>query len=49
LNALPNVNKNFKWNTSVNFWLNRSKITKLTIPPVQLGALAGGITGNFPD
>lgn len=47
LNALPIANKNFKWNTSVNFWLNRSKVTRLTIPPVQLGALAGVLLGTF--
>jgi hypothetical protein len=47
LNALPISSKNFKWNTSVNFWLNRSKVTRLTIPPVQLGALAGVLIGTF--
>ena len=47
LNALPVNNRNIKWNTSVNFWLNRSRVTRLTIPPVQLGALAGVLLGTF--
>lgn len=47
LNALAIDNRNFKWNTSVNFWLNRSRVTRLTIPPVQLGALAGVLLGTF--
>ena len=47
LNALPISGKNFKWNTSVNFWLNRSKVTRLTIPPVQLGALGSVAIGTF--
>ncbi|HEY6977632.1 MAG TPA: SusC/RagA family TonB-linked outer membrane protein, partial [Chitinophagaceae bacterium] len=38
LNARPVTAKNITWNTSVNFWLNRSKVTKLTIPPVVLGS-----------
>src|SRR5690606_22603164 len=29
LNAQPIVRKNLKWTTSVNFWLNRSKVTRL--------------------
>jgi TonB-linked SusC/RagA family outer membrane protein len=47
LNALPVSSRNIKWNTSTNFWLNRSKVTRLTIPPVQLGALAGVLIGTF--
>ena len=47
LNAQPVAGKNIIWNTSVNFWLNRSKVTKLTIPPVQLGSLAGVLIGTF--
>jgi TonB-linked SusC/RagA family outer membrane protein len=47
LNAQPVATKTIKWNTSVNFWLNRSKVTRLTIPPVQLGALAGVLLGTF--
>jgi len=37
MNAQPISAKNVKWNTTVNFWLNRSKVTTLTIPPVILG------------
>jgi TonB-linked SusC/RagA family outer membrane protein len=47
LTALPVSTRDIKWNTSVNFWLNRSKVTRLTIPPVQLGALAGVVIGTF--
>ena len=31
----------------MNFWLNRSKVTRLAIPPVQLGSLAGVLIGTF--
>ncbi|WP_225975375.1 SusC/RagA family TonB-linked outer membrane protein [Panacibacter ginsenosidivorans] len=46
MNAQPISSKTIKWNTSVNFWLNRSKVTKLTIPPVQLGSF-GTSLGTF--
>lgn len=47
LNAVPVINKRIKWTTSVNFWLNRSKVTRLTTGPVQLGSLAGVLLGTF--
>lgn len=47
LQAIPYSDRNFKWNTSINFWMNRSKVTRLTVPPVQLGALAGVLIGTF--
>ncbi|MBZ5855923.1 SusC/RagA family TonB-linked outer membrane protein [Flavihumibacter profundi] len=46
LNAQPVVTKKIRWNTTVNFWFNRSKVTKLTIPPVQLGSF-GVALGTF--
>ncbi|HRI21660.1 MAG TPA: TonB-dependent receptor, partial [Panacibacter sp.] len=46
VNAQPIASKNVKWNTSVNFWFNRSKVTKLTIPSVQLGSF-GTSLGTF--
>ena len=46
MNAQPISSKNIKWNTSVNFWFNRSEVTKLTIPPVQLGSF-GTSLGTF--
>lgn len=47
LNAIPVAGKRIKWNTSVNFWMNRSKVTRLTTGPVQLGSLAGVLLGTF--
>ena len=47
MNARPVESKNITWNTSVNFWLNRSKITRLGVPPVQLGSTGGVILGTF--
>lgn len=47
LNAVPVATKMIKWNTSVNFWMNRSKVTRLTTGPVQLGSLAGVLLGTF--
>jgi TonB-dependent starch-binding outer membrane protein SusC len=47
LNARPVESKTVIWNTSVNFWFNRSKITKLIVPPVQLGSVGGVLLGTF--
>lgn len=46
LNAQPLTLKNVKWTSSVNFWFNRSKVTKLVIPPVILGSF-GTTLGTF--
>jgi len=46
LTATPVMTKNIKWTTSVGFWFNRSKVTKLTIPPVVLGSF-GVALGTF--
>jgi TonB-dependent starch-binding outer membrane protein SusC len=46
LNARPVANRNFTWNTSVNFWLNRSLVTKLTIPSIPQGSF-GYVLGSF--
>ena len=47
MNARPVESKNVVWNTSVNFWLNRSKVTKLVVPPVQLGSTGGVLLGTY--
>jgi TonB-linked SusC/RagA family outer membrane protein len=47
LQALPYSGKDIKWNTTLNFWMNRSKVTRLSVPPIQLGALAGVLIGTF--
>ena len=46
MNAIPVQTKNVTWNTSVNFWLNRSKVTRLTIPPIPQGSF-GYVLGSF--
>ncbi|PWT75627.1 MAG: SusC/RagA family TonB-linked outer membrane protein [Bacteroidetes bacterium] len=46
LNAQPVSTRKIRWNTSVNFWLNRSLVTRLTIPPVPQGAF-GLVIGAF--
>jgi TonB-linked SusC/RagA family outer membrane protein len=46
LNAQPVSNKNFKWNTTINYWRNRSNVTRLAIPSVVLGAFGTGL-GSF--
>lgn len=46
LNARPIQTRTVVWNTSVNFWLNRSKVTKLTIPSVPQGSF-GYVLGSF--
>ncbi|MBS1529082.1 MAG: SusC/RagA family TonB-linked outer membrane protein [Bacteroidetes bacterium] len=47
INARPVEAKNIVWNTSVNFWLNRSDVTKLDVGPVQLGSLGGVLLGTY--
>jgi TonB-linked SusC/RagA family outer membrane protein len=44
--AQPLAGKNLRWNTTINFWLNRSKVTRLDIPPVVLGSF-GEVLGVF--
>jgi TonB-dependent starch-binding outer membrane protein SusC len=46
MNAQPISTKNIRWTSNTSFWMNRSKITKLTIPPVELGAF-GTTLGTF--
>ena len=46
LNARPVSTKNITWSSSVNFWFNRSKVTRLEIPPVILGSF-GTSLGSF--
>jgi hypothetical protein len=46
LNAKPVASRSITWTTSVNFWLNRSLVTKLTIPSVPQGSF-GYVLGSF--
>ena len=46
VNARPVQTKHIVWNTSVNFWTNRSLVTKLTIPSVPQGSF-GYVLGSF--
>jgi TonB-linked SusC/RagA family outer membrane protein len=46
LTARPVQTKNITWNTSVNFWLNRSLVTKLTIPSIPQGSF-GYVLGSY--
>ena len=46
LNARPISTRNIVWNTTVSFWLNRSKVTRLTIPSVPQGAF-GYVLGSY--
>ncbi len=47
MNARPVESRNVTWNTSVNFWLNRSQVTKLNVQPVQLGSVGGVLLGTY--
>ena len=47
MNARPVESRSVVWNTSVNFWLNRSDVTKLVVPPVQLGSVGGVLLGTY--
>ncbi len=46
LNAKLVATRKIAWNTSVNFWLNRSLVTKLTIPSIPQGSF-GYVLGSF--
>jgi TonB-linked SusC/RagA family outer membrane protein len=46
LNARPVVSKTITWNTSVNFWLNRSLVTRYIATPVPQGSF-GYVLGSF--
>jgi TonB-linked SusC/RagA family outer membrane protein len=46
LNAQPVSTRNIRWTSTANFWLNRSKVTRLSIDPVELGAF-GTTLGTF--
>ncbi|HTI10792.1 MAG TPA: SusC/RagA family TonB-linked outer membrane protein [Puia sp.] len=46
VNARPVATKAITWNTSVNFWLNRSLVTRLDIPSIPQGSF-GYVLGSF--
>lgn len=46
VNSQPVSNKDIRWNTTLNFWTNRSKVTKLKIPSTDLGVF-GPSLGTF--
>ncbi len=46
VNARPVSTKNFVWNTTVNFWLNRSKVTRLVTPSTPQGSF-GYVLGSY--
>jgi TonB-dependent starch-binding outer membrane protein SusC len=46
LNLIPVNTPNFRWNANISWWRNRSKVTKLLIPPYAIGAF-GNSLGTF--
>ena len=46
LNARPVTTRNIVWNTTLNFWLNRSLVTRLIIPPTPQGSF-GYVLGSY--
>ena len=46
LNARPVTTRNFVWNTTLNFWMNRSKVTRLTTQSIPQGAF-GYLIGTY--
>jgi TonB-linked SusC/RagA family outer membrane protein len=45
LSAIPVDQPNFKWNSTMNYWYNRSLITRLIIPPSAAGPNLGALYG----
>ena len=46
LNARPVTTRNFVWNTTFNFWLNRSLVNRLITPPTPQGSF-GYVLGTY--
>ena len=46
LNAKPVQARNLTWNSTVNFWFNRSLVTRFTIQPIPQGSF-GYVLGSF--
>ena len=46
LSARPVSTRNFVWNTTLNFWLNRSKVTRLITPSTPQGSF-GYVLGSY--
>jgi TonB-linked SusC/RagA family outer membrane protein len=46
LTVIPVNSANFRWSSTVNWWFNRSKVTRLTIPAYAIGAF-GNSLGTF--
>jgi len=46
LNARPIQNRNITWNTTFNFWLNRSLVTRLITQPTPQGSF-GYVLGTY--
>lgn len=47
LRAVPVDNRNFRWATTVNYWVNRSKVLKLDVPTFDQGDGFGSSLGTF--
>jgi TonB-linked SusC/RagA family outer membrane protein len=46
LSATPLNGKNISWSSRASFWLNRSKITRLDVPPFPVGGFSSAL-GTF--
>jgi TonB-linked SusC/RagA family outer membrane protein len=46
LNAVPVVNKDLRWNLQVNWWKNKSKVTRLDVPAFNVGGF-GATLGTY--
>ena len=46
VNARPVTTKNFVWNTTFNFWLNRSRVNRLSTPSTPQGSF-GYVLGSY--
>ncbi|RPD42449.1 SusC/RagA family TonB-linked outer membrane protein [Chitinophaga barathri] len=47
LRTVPVNNRNIRWNSNVNFWLNRSKVLTLDVPMFDMGDGFGSSYGAF--
>ncbi|RFS20712.1 SusC/RagA family TonB-linked outer membrane protein [Chitinophaga silvatica] len=47
LRATPVNNEKVRWNTTLNWWKNRSKVTQMSVPDFDQGEDFGGSYGSF--
>jgi TonB-linked SusC/RagA family outer membrane protein len=43
VNAVPVITKEWRWNTQANWWKNTARVTRLDVPPFNVGAFGASL------